>query len=494
MENVLLLIIIMPPLVAAILIPWLGQTHREMPLLLSLAGMGISALAAAALSFSVFSHGRISYNLGGWGLPWGIELVGDYLSTLLVLTVTLIGLLTVVYSRAYISKLLPSQKRQGFYYCLLCLLLGSMLAFLLAGDLFTMFVYLSVFSLAGVALVAISGGEQAIWASLRYLLLSTASGVLILLGIGLLYYFTGTLNIAELSQRLTNLTHTKSVLTALSLIIVGFSVKAALFPLHVWMPDAHAFAPAPVSAMLSGLVIEMGAYGMVRSLFFVFRLKGGLDASPLNLTLCWLAAAAIIYGAIGAIVQQDLKLILAYSSVSQIGYIVMGIGLASYFGLLGSMLHIINHAVMKSALFLSAGALFYKTGRRTLTELQGIGRQMPMTCGALALAGIAIIGSPPACGFVSEWYICLGAIESNQTIFAVIVLSGSLLSTVYYLRIINSLYFKAPNQTEAAAVTVEEAPLSMLMPIWILSLASLGLGIFSRFPLLWLEKAVAGIL
>jgi multicomponent Na+:H+ antiporter subunit D len=276
--------------------------------------------------------------------------------------------------------------------------------------------------------------------------------------------------------------------------MVGFSVKAALFPLHIWMPDAHAFAPSPVSAILSGLVIEMGAYGMVRSLFFLFRLKGGLSASPLNLTLCWLAAAAIIYGAVGAIFQQDLKLILAYSSVSQIGYIVLGIGLASYFGLLGSMLHIINHAVMKSALFLSAGALFYKTGWRTLKELQGMGKQMPITCGALALAGIAIVGSPPACGFVSEWYICLGAIESQHTIFAVIVLGGSLLSTIYYLRIINSLYFKAPSQTEAAVAAVREAPLSMLMPIWILALASLGLGIFSRFPLLWLEKAVVGIL
>ena len=494
MQNVsLLLFTILPLLVCAALIPWLGKLGADVSWLLSLGALALALLMSSVLCFLVFRHGVLSYELGDWGLPWGIELTADYLSVILLLTVTVIGILTVAYSRDYIAKSLPRLEQQTFYYCLFCLLLGSMLAFLLAGDLFTMFVYLSVFSLSGVALVAVSGEPQSVWAAFRYLILSTASGVLILLGIAFLYYFSGTLNVAELSRKLGTFTSTDSVRTALTLMLVGFGIKAALFPLHLWMPDAHAFAPAPVSAILSGLVIEMGVYGMVRSFFFMFRLKGSLVISSFNTILCCLAAAAIIYGAVGAIFQEDLKLIFAYSSVSQIGYIVMGLGLASYFGLLGSMLHIINHAVMKSALFLAAGALFYRTGWRTLRELEGMGKRMPFTAGALALAGIAIIGIPPAGGFVSEWYICLGAIERQQAVFAVFILGGSLLSTVYYIKIINSLYFKVPEKINTAAA-VREAPLSMLLPIWMLALASVGLGVFSRFPLLWLEKAVAGLL
>lgn len=485
-----LLIIIMAPLVAAVLIPWLGQIQKEVPIILSLLSTAVSGVVSFVLAYYVFVHGRISYDLGGWGLPWGIELAGDYISVILVITVSWIGFLAIIYSRAYVRNLLFQPKQQVFYYSLFCMLIGAMLAFLLAGDLFTMFVYLSVFSLSGVALIAISGENQAIWASFRYLLLSTTSGIFVLLGIAFLYYFVGTVNLVELSRRLGGITHAASVVTALSLIILGFSIKSALFPLHVWMPDAHAYAPSPVSAMLSGLVIEMGAYGMVRAIFFLFQLKGGGD---IGVVLCWMAAVAILYGAIAANFQQDLKLIFAYSSVSQIGYIIMGISLASSFGLLGGLLHIVNHAVMKSALFLCAGALFYKTGWRTLRQLEGMGKQMPFTAGALALVGIAMIGVPPACGFVSEWYICLGAIEADRTVFAIIMLLGSVLSTVYYLRIVNSLFFKLPNNNSSSAIAIDEAPLSMLMPIWILALSAVGLGLFNRLPVLWFEKAVMGV-
>ncbi len=494
MGNLLLLVIVLAPLFASVLIPLLKRKSKAVPLILSAISVGMSFFASIALAYVIYFHGRISYNLGGWGLPWGIELAGDYLNIVFAVTVAGVGFLTIIYSWEYINRLLSVEKQRTFYYSLLCLMLGSIQAFLLAGDLFTMFIYISVFSLAGVALIAIGGEDQAVWAAVRYLILSTVGGVFLLLGIALLYYFTGTLNMVELSHRLSGVAGTKSVLTAVVLLIVGFSVKAALFPLHVWMPDAHAFAPSPVSAVLSGLVIEMGAYGILRSMLFLFQLKISAITVSVSHILCWMAGAAIIYGAVAAIFQKDLKLIFAYSSVSQIGYIVLGISLGSYLGLLGGLLHIVNHAVLKSTLFLCAGALFYKTGRRDLDQLRGMGKKMPFTCGALAIAALAMIGMPPFCGFVSEWYICLGAIDSGHIGFAVVMLAGSLLSVVYYMKVINSLYFKFPRDLNAAEIVVDEAPLSMLAPIWLLALAAIGLGLFNRLPLLWLKRAVASIL
>ncbi|MBI5788455.1 MAG: hypothetical protein HZA78_06345 [Candidatus Schekmanbacteria bacterium] len=493
MEKILLLIVIIP-LMGAIIAPLLGQKKSQAAFMIALIAALLSWSLIVFLAGQVFSHGRISYPLGNWGASWGIELAADYLTVVLLLTVNSIGLLITIYSYSYIEKLLPEAKRRIYYYCLLCMLLAAMPAFLMAGDLFTMFVYLSLFSLAAVALIAIGRERQAILAGLRYLILSTTGGVLILLGIALLSYFTGTMNLNELTKRMAHITNVKPVLVAISIIIIGFGVKAALFPLHLWLPDAHGFAPSPISAILSGILIELGAYGILRCVFLLVQLKSREIYPFINNILCWMSVLAIIYGAVGAILQQDLKLILAYSSVSQIGYIVLGIALSSYYGLLGGMLHIINHAVMKSALFLSAGALLYKTDKRTLKELEGVGKQMPYSAGALALTGIAIVGIPPACGFVSEWYICMGAIQAGRMGFAICVLGGSFLSTIYYLRIINALYFKPVNGGKDTRVAINEAPLGMLVPIWILTFASLWLGIFNRWPLQWLEKMVAGIL
>mgnify|MGYP001332330514 CR=1 FL=1 len=471
-------LVAMAPLAAAALAPALGRGRPALAWGLGVIAAAWSLLAAVLLTRRLVLEGPFSYAMGGWPAPYGIELRFDALSAATVF-VALIYLLVLVYSRRYAEAAIPAHRRP-WYYSLLMVNLGGLVGFVCAGDLFNLFVFMELASVSSYALVAAGGGRVAALAALKYLLAGAVSSVLILFSIGVLHALTGSLNIADVAARLAATGAGAPAALALGGLTAGFMVKAALFPLHLWLPDAHASAPSPVSAILSGLVVNIGIIGWLR----ILPIFSGLETMALGMVyeaLAWLGAVAIIAGALAALFQQDIKLMLAYSTVSNIGYIVLGLGLAHPVAATGATVHVLNHALIKSTLFLAAGALIHQTGYRTLHDLRGAGRVMPWTCLALSIGVLAVVGLPPTAGFLGKWYIALGALEAGRPVFAVALLAGALLIFFYYVRILNAFYFRAPAQERM--LSVREAPLSMLLPVLLLAALCVLGGLYGRWPI-----------
>jgi multicomponent Na+:H+ antiporter subunit D len=278
---------------------------------------------------------------------------------------------------------------------------------------------------------------------------------------------------------------------AFALLIMGFSVKAALFPLHVWLPDAHSIAPSPVSALLSGLVVKIGITGVIRTIF-IYRYFGGLiDIKPVLNLISWLAVITIVMGAFFALFQDDIKMMLAYSTVSNIGYIFLGICLVQTNALIGSIVHIFNHAIIKVLLFLCAGAIIHQTGHRKLSDLNGVAKKMPVTMACMSIGVMSIVGIPPTNGFICKWLIAEGAMEAGRPLFAAALLFGALFIFAYYIRILNAAYFREPREEYAE---MGEAPKTMLIPIVILAVACLVFGIGAYLPLAFIKPAAQSLL
>jgi multicomponent Na+:H+ antiporter subunit D len=486
-----LVLVVLVPLTGAVLTPVVAHARRQIAPWWALGVMTLTSFAAGMLIWRVAAEGRpFSYVPGGWQAPYGIELRFDEFGAL-ISVICLLGWLAILYSVRYIECIrgLPKE-RIPYYYALLLLNLGGMIGFTVTGDLFNLYVFMEILSLSSYALVAVSGERIAEMAGFKYLIMGAVSSLMILLAIGVLYALTGSLNMADVTARLSGAPVAPLAL-AFGALALGFMVKAALFPLHIWLPDAHAIAPSPVSAILSGLVVKAGILGMLRVYQIAYG-SGAIDMSGLNTVLMWLGAISIVMGAFFAVFQDDIKMMLAYSTISNIGYIVMGLGLASTYGVIGASVHVFNHALIKSALFFGAGALIYRTGKRTLTELAGVGRAMPVTTAAISIGAISIVGIPPTAGFLCKWYIALGAMEAGQPFFAFALVFGALFIFVYYIRMVNAFYFRAPR--DPSILTVREAPPSMLVPIVVLAALCLVMGVLGRLPLSFIEPAVNHLL
>jgi len=483
-------VVVLAPLVGAVLTPIVARRDRRVAPWWALGVMSVTSVAAVALMVRVAQEGPFSYYMSGWVPPIGIEFRFDEVSAFIGV-VCLVGWLAVLYSFRYIEWLRGLEKpRIPYYYTLLLLNLAGIIGISITGDLFNLFVFLEIVSLSGYALVAVSGERIADMAAFKYLLIGAVSSLLVLLGIGLVYALTGSLNMADVSARLAD-APARPLAVAIGAFTVGFMVKAAIFPLHIWLPDAHAIAPSPVSAVLSGLVVKVGIIGMLRIYQIVYG-SGAVDMNGLNQVLMWLGAISIVMGAFFAVFQDDIKMMLAYSTISNIGYIVMGLGLASSFGVIGASIHVFNHALIKATLFFGAGALIFRTGKRTLSELAGVGRSMPLTAAAMSIGAISIVGIPPTAGFLCKWYIALGAVQAEQPFFAFALVFGALFIFIYYIRMVNAFYFRPPVDPEILAV--KEAPASMLVPILVLAALCLIMGVLGRLPLTFIEPAVTRLL
>lgn len=479
------------PLVGGALTPALSVRSHRVAKWWALAIMTVTSVASLQLVLRVAATGPFSYEPGGWAAPYGIELRFDEFSAIIAV-VCLIGWLAVLYSFPYAEWLRGlAPRRVPYYYALILLNIGGLIGFCVTGDLFNLFVFLEIVSLSGYALVVVSGEPTAAMAAFKYLLMGAISSLLVLFAIGIVLALTGSLNMGDVTVRLAAGVAREPLSVALALLTVGLLVKAAVFPLHIWLPDAHATAPSPVSAILSGLVVKTGLIGMIR-VYQIFYGANALDLSVLNHVLVWLGAISIVVGAFFAIFQEDIKLMLAYSTISNVGYIVMGFGLATPYSVIGGAVHIFNHALIKATLFLAAGALIYRTGHRTLHELRGAGRSMPLTSIALAIGAISIVGIPPTAGFLCKWYIALGAFEANQPFFGFVLIFGALLIFVYYVRMVNALYFQAP--TSVAVEDATDPPAAMLVPILVLATLCLVMGILGRIPLSFIEPAAIRLL
>ncbi len=469
----------------AILIPLLGLWKRHLSYYWAVLGAAI-ATAFSALGFYNYVTGTetIRYFFGGWEPPIGIEFVYDGLSGFIVLVINAIALFVLIHSRMIGKTEFPG-KVTGYYSVAMLLMLGFN-GMVLTGDLFNLYVFLEISSLASYALIGI-GEKRAPYAAFRYLIIGTVGGSLYLLGVGFLYTITGTLNIIDMTAMLPEVISNSAVITALVLMVAGIGVKAALFPLHGWLPDSYTYASSTSSALIAPIGTKVAAYVLLRVVLYLFGVDIIDTAIPITEIIGALAGIGILYGSIMAIAQSELKKMLAYSSVSQIGYIIMGISLANPFGFIGAVLHVLNHALMKACLFLVAGNLRLKEGHSDITKFdESYRKKYPWTMLAFTTAALSMVGLPPLAGFFSKWYLALGTIENGSWLLLAVILLSSLLNAVYFFRILEKVYLRNPESDEDKAgilssLRSNEVKPSMLWTTSVIAVGILAVGLLNAF-------------
>lgn len=475
MSQQLPIIIVVLPLMASLASSFAGWWLKKLPYLLSLACLTGSFICSVFLFASIGSTGILNYHMGGWSPPFGIAYRIDHLNAMMLVLVSFMGVVTAVWAEKSIEKEMPD--RNFLFWSLFLLLMTGLFGIIVTADLFNLFVLIEVASITGYALVAV-GDKRATVAGFRYLIIGTIGACFYLLGVGYLYMATGTLNMADLSDRLPQVYASKIVITSFAFIFTGFAIKIALFPFHTWQPDAYTRAPSAVSIIISTAVAKTFAYAMIRVIFSVYTIDF-MTLIPLIMTIiCWLGAAAVIIGSVYAIRQENLKRVLAYSSIANVGYIVLGIGLSfsSVLGLTPVVMHMINHAVIKGAMFMAACGFIYRFNIENISDLNGLSRRMPYSAIVLIMASLAMIGLPPGAGFVSKWYLILAAIDAGQYLSVAIIFISTLLMLIYFLRIIEILYIR-PSEKKDPPQTIQDLPMSMLIPSIGLAALSFILGL-----------------
>lgn len=486
MREQLPALLIVVPLLTALLSPLVAYFSTKAVRGFTMTAIFVSFLCAVGALIHALTEGPWHYRFGDWAPPWGIEYVIDPLGGAMAVLISFISLLVLFYAGPFMQE--EGWLKKGIYYALYTLLTTGLLGMVVTGDVFNLYVFLEISSLTAYALIA-SGGEKAIVASFRYVLVGTVGASFYLLGVGYLYAITGSLNMADLAEKLPPLMNSQAVLIAAVMILVGMGIKMALFPMHGWLPDAYSYSPPPAIPFISGVMTKVMAYVLLRYCFFIFGALSGPIPAILEV-LGWLAAAGIILGSVMAIAQSDFRRMLAYSSVAQIGYIALGMAIGNFYGLIGAILHIFNHAIMKSCLFLVAGGVKWKTGEHAIEKYAELSRRMPLTMGAFLLGALSMVGIPPTAGFFSKWYLVLGAIEENMWIYVVVIILSSLLNAIYFFRVIEQAFMRKAsaasqgNNTEIAiankGVREKELPVTMLIPIVVLGLGILLMGILNE--------------
>jgi multicomponent Na+:H+ antiporter subunit D len=497
---------IVTPLLAAVLVPIISIWRKNWAMPVTGLVLTVSLVFSTLLVPQVRASGYLSYHLGSWEPPFGIELRVDLLGALMMVLISAICLIVAVYSRKYIAPDTATdgktfffyaeemqEEKRPVYYSLLLVICAAMMGFVATGDIFNMFVFFELMAICSYALVAIPGTRLPIRAAIKYMLMAVPAAMLALLAISLLYSVTGSLNMADLAGLVGSSDYSRVITISYVLLIVGFAVKAAVFPLHMWLPDAHSKAPSPVSALLSGLIVKMGIVGIIRVTYSVYGSHFPSPLSWVTTVLIWAGAVAIIYGAIMAIRQSDLKLMIAYSTIMNLGYITLGFGLADVTALVGGVYHIMGHGVAKACFFLCAGSIISRSSYQKIEDLKGAYRKMPLTCIAFAMASLSIVGIPPTAGFVGKWYLVTGSLNAGYPFLGALVLAGSIMAAVYCFRVVYYMFFLPPSGESWQNVS-GEAPPSMAGATLILAIASVALGIASSWILPPLRDAMGVLL
>ncbi len=435
---------------------------RFWPWAVTLIAALISAVVAAFTLAAVMDGSTLSYAFGNWPPPIGIEYRVDASNAFVALLVSSMATLTLTWARLSVNQEIP--ERQGAFYALFLLALAGLMGITLTGDVFNVFVFLEISSLATYALIAHGRDRRALLASFRYLIMGTIGATFLLIGVAFLYMMTGTLNMADLAERLPEVRDTRAVRAALAFIIVGLGLKLALLPLHLWLPNAYAYAPNFVTVFLAGTATKVALYVMLRFIFTVFSPDYSFVVLPLSTVLTVLAVAGMFAGSWVAMFQIHLKRMLAYSSIAQVGYMVLGVSLATLSGLTAAFLHLFNHALIKTALFMAVGTIMYQVGSVKLDDLRGLGRLMPWTLTAFALAGLSIIGVPTTAGFISKWYLIQAAAEIGAWWLIGLIVVTSMMALFYIWRVIEVAWF---SERPDHLGPVREAPLALLAPTWL---------------------------
>lgn len=508
LANHLVVLVVIVPLCASLLITLLWVIKYRYHWHISIAAALVSFIASLALLHNSLQVGRISYWLGGWEPPWGIEYVIDYYSGFVLVVITLVSFLTTVYAATYVRREVGEEK-EVLFAVLNMLMAAGLCGIIVTGDMFNLYIFLEITSIAAYSLIGVGKKKGALVASFNYLILGTIGAVFVLIGVAYLYMITGTLNMADLRELLPNYYDSKVVFAAFAFIVVGLSIKFALFPLHTWLLSAHSLAPSVVCAVLAASVLKVSAYALIRIMFTVFEAGFTLEAIPATEILLVMSTIAIIAGGMLTIAQTNLKRMLAYSSLGQMGYIVLGIALANQVAMTGSILHLLNHALMKGGLFLIAGAIIHKAHIYDIADMKGLGRKMPLTMAAFTIGGLSMVGIPLTVGFVSKWYIAVGALEAGMWYFIPVIIISSLLTAVYFGRVIEKAYFAsedsdyrseahdheyANNHGQGISVSRSEAPSGMVIPILIFAGLCIFFGTAAFIPVSIAERAASMLL
>jgi len=438
------------PLAGAFLTSLLSRRIKRLPDILGNATtLAVFILSIMAVRY-VNMHGVLVYSVGAWRPPVGIAMVLDGLSAFMLVTVNLVAFLVTIYSINYMERFTSKPK----FYTLFLLMLAGMNGVIITGDIFNLFVFLEIAAVASYALVAFGTERHELEAAFKYAVMGSVGSLFILLGIVFLYSYTSTLNMADMSNILAVKGGNNIILMVSVLFMMGFGLKAALIPFHAWLPDAHPSAPAPISAMLSGVLIKsLGIYALCRIFFNVIGMSYEISA-----ILMFLGTLSMVIGGCLALGQWDFKRLLAYSSISQIGYIILGIGLGTPLGILGGLFHLFNHSVFKSLLFLNSGAVEYSTGTRDLQKMGGLAGKMPLTSASGLVGSMSIAGVPPFNGFWSKLLIIIAAVQAGRYGYAFLAVAVSVLTLAMYMKVMKYAFF---GELRGKLEKVKEVPLFM---------------------------------
>ena len=457
-------LLLRPPFVA-----WLFST------IVTLVTFAISIL----LLLQVLGDGPQSYALGGWAPPWGIEYVVDGLSVFILVIVAGIGSLVMPFALQSVQKEVPEERIYLFYVMYLLCLTG-LLGIAITGDAFNLFVFLEISSLSSYVLISLGRDKRALTGAFNYLIMGTIGATFYVIGVGMLYMMTGTLNMADLATKLPELLHLRVIEASLAFMLVGISLKLALFPLHFWLPNAYAFAPTAVTVFLAATATKVSVYVMIRILYTVFGGEALFESFAIDEALLALGMLSMIAASLVAVFQSNIKRMLAYSSLSQIGYMILGISLGNVAGLAGGIIHIFNHAAAKAVLFMAVGCVIMRIKAVNIEDLAGLGRQMPVTMGAFVVGALSLIGIPTTVGFVTKWYLIEGAFQAGNWLSVAVILLSGLIAIVYTWRVIETSYFQERPEGQAA---VSEAPMMMVIPMVLLAAGCLIFGVSATWTM-----------
>jgi len=469
---------IIVPLIAAPLIVFIG--HKGLAWWLAFLAALTSLVISSLLLAQVIDGSIISYHIGGWAPPLGIEYRVDTANAFVLLIISTICAITLPYARQSVASEIPAKNHTLFYACLMLCFTG-LLGVTITGDAFNVFVFLEISSLSTYVLVAQGADrdKRALTAAFNYLIMGTIGATFFVIGIGFLYMSTGTLNMMDLAERISTLEDNRTVRAAFAFIVVGIGLKLAIYPLHLWLPNAYTFAPSAVTVFLAATATKVAVYVLLRFMFTIFTPQFSFEIFTLQYVIMPFAILAIFAASLAAVFQSDLKRLLAYSSIAQIGYILLGISLLSMTGLSAAVIHLFNHAITKAALFMTVGIFVFATGSSFINRLHGLGKVMPMTSAAFVIAGLSLIGVPGTAGFISKWILVQATLEKGMWPIALLIVASSLLAVVYVWKIVEILYLKQPVE----GLHVKAVPYSMMLPLWTLTLACIYFGLDSDLTL-----------
>lgn len=481
--------ILMLLLIFAVTIPLQRKPYGRRFQLLMVSVLGIAWIMALLELLKVLWDAPYSYTFGSYPAGIGIEFLVDEFSALMTLIVLTLSLLIIIYSLKDLEHEIESSRMYS-YYTLVFLLIFSMIGMIFTNDMFNLYVFMEILSITSVAIIAIKKKKDTLMASMKYLMMGAIGSVTVLMGIALIYMVTGQLNMSAINEEISAVwrLYPRNILLAMGFMITGFSIKAAIFPLHNWLPDAHSTAPTPSSALLSGLVVKAYIFSIAKIMYRVVGKNISVDIGIADYLIIF-AVLSMMMGSVFALTQRDIKRRLAYSSVSQIGYIFLGLALASEMGFSAALFHVVSHAFMKSALFLSAGSIIYLTGKRDVKNLDGIGYEMPITMTVFSIGVLGMIGIPGTSGFMSKWYLGLAVLDAGHPELLIVLLLSSFLNALYYLPIIVSAFLRE-SPGRPLEMHRDGIPGTMKVSMVLVAVGSLVIGLFPHLVMDIIQQAV----